>query len=48
MVDKGDRYYLRPEIPGIDNDKIQLNAKVDTIEISGEQSEEERGEDRTH
>ena len=48
MVDKGDRYLLRMEIPGIDKDKIQLNAKVDTIEISGEQSEEERGEDRTH
>jgi len=28
------------EIPGIDKDKIQLNATDDTIEISGEQSEE--------
>jgi HSP20 family protein len=46
MVDKGDRYRLRLEIPGIDKDKIQLNATDDSIEISGEQSEEERGEDR--
>jgi len=48
MVDKGDRYHLRLEIPGIDKDKIQLNATDDSIEISGEQSEEERGDDRTH
>jgi HSP20 family protein len=48
MVDKGDSYHLRLEIPGIDKDKIQLNATDDSIEISGEQSEEERGEDRTH
>lgn len=46
MVDKGDRYRLRLEIPGIDKDKIQLNATDDSIEISGEQSEEEKGEDR--
>jgi len=48
MVDKGDRYLLSLEIPGIDKDKIQLNPTDDTIEISGEQSEEERGEDRTY
>ena len=48
MVDKGDRYLLRLEVPGIDKDKIQLNATEDSIEVSGEQSEEERGEDRTH
>jgi HSP20 family molecular chaperone IbpA len=39
MVDKGDRYHLRMEIPGIDKDKIQLNVTDDSIEISGEQSE---------
>jgi HSP20 family protein len=43
---KGDRYHLRLEIPGIDKDKIQLNATEDSIEISGEQSEEERGQDK--
>ena len=41
MVDRGDRYRLRLEIPGIDKDKIQLIATDDSIEISGEQSEEE-------
>ena len=46
MVDKGDRYHLRMEIPGIDKDKIHLNATDDSIEISGEQSEEEEGEDK--
>jgi HSP20 family protein len=40
MRDKGDRYNLRLEIPGIDKDKIRLNATEDSIEISGEQSEE--------
>ena len=40
MVDRGDRYNLRLEVPGIDKDKIQLNATEDSIEISGEQSEE--------
>jgi hypothetical protein len=32
---------LRLKVPGIDADKIQLNATEDFIEISGEQSEEE-------
>jgi HSP20 family protein len=40
MVDRGDRYNLRLEVPGIDKDKIQLNATEDAIEISGEPSEE--------
>jgi HSP20 family molecular chaperone IbpA len=48
MVDKGDRYNLRLEIPGIDKDKIQLNATEDAIEISGEQSEEESDENKGH
>jgi HSP20 family protein len=46
MVDKGDRYHLRLEIPGIDKDKMQLNATEDSIEVSGEQSAEERGEEK--
>ena len=48
MVDRGDRYRLRLEIPGIDKDKIQLNATDDSIEISGEQSGEESTEDKGH
>jgi HSP20 family molecular chaperone IbpA len=52
MVDRGDRYNLRLEVPGIDKDKIQLIATDDSIEIieiieiSGEQSEEESTEDK--
>jgi HSP20 family protein len=46
MVDRGDRYNLRLEVPGIDKDNIQLNATEDAIEISGEQSEEESSEDK--
>jgi HSP20 family protein len=48
MVDSGDRYNLRLEVPGIDKDNIQLNATEDAIEISGEQSEEESNEDKGH
>jgi HSP20 family protein len=46
MADRGDRYNLRLEVPGIDKDKIQLNATEDSIEISGEQSEEGSTEDK--
>jgi HSP20 family protein len=46
MVDKGDRYHLRLEVPGIDKDKIQLNATEDSIEISAEQLEEETSKDK--
>ena len=46
MVDRGDKYNLLLEIPGIDKDKIQLSATDDSIEISGEQSEEENTEDK--
>ena len=48
MVDRGDRYNLRLEVPGIDKDNIQLNATEDAIEISGEQSEEESNEENGH
>lgn len=45
MVDKGDRYFLRLELPGIEKDKIHLAATDDSLEISAEQSEEEQGEE---
>ena len=48
MVDGGDRYNVRLEVPGIDKNKIQLIATDDFIEISGEQSEEESNEDKWH
>ena len=46
MVDRGNRYNLRLEVPGIAKDKIQLSATDDSIEISGEQAEEESTEDK--
>jgi HSP20 family protein len=39
MVDKGDKYELELEIPGIDKDKIDVKATKNSVEISGEQSE---------
>jgi HSP20 family protein len=46
MVDKGDKYELQAELPGIDKDKINIDATKDSIEISAEQSEEERTQDK--
>jgi HSP20 family protein len=45
MVDRGDRYELQIEVPGIEKEKIDLKATKHAIEISGEQSEktEEKG-----
>jgi HSP20 family protein len=39
MVDKGDKYELQLEIPGIDKDKIDVKATKNSVEISREQSE---------
>ncbi len=46
MVDNGDRYGLEVELPGIERDKIHVKATDDSIEISAEQLEEERVEER--
>lgn len=39
MDDKGDKYELQLEIPGIDKDKIDVKATKNSVEISAEQSE---------
>lgn len=39
MVDRGDRYEIQLEVPGIEKEKIDLKATRHGIEISGEQSE---------
>jgi HSP20 family protein len=39
MVDRGDKYELQLEIPGIDKDKIDVKATKNSVEIIGEQSE---------
>ena len=50
MVDNGDRYFLRLELPGIEKDKVHLSATDDSLEISAEGSEEEQetDEDKSH
>jgi HSP20 family protein len=46
MVDKEDRYELNVEVPGIEKEKIKVIATNDSVEISGEQSKEDKSEDR--
>jgi HSP20 family protein len=41
VVDRGDKYEVIVELPGIDKDNIRINAMDDSIEISAEQSREE-------
>ena len=48
MVDKGDRYELEVEVPGIDKDKIDVKTTNDSIEISGEQSEKAEEKKRNY
>jgi HSP20 family protein len=45
LVDKGDKYELSVEVPGIEKEKIDLKATRHAIEITGEQTEktEEKG-----
>jgi HSP20 family protein len=46
MVDKGDNYELKVEVPGILKEEIKVKATKDSVEISGQQSEEEKSEDK--
>jgi len=39
LIDKGDKYEVSLEIPGIDKEKIKINAKKNSIMVSGEQRE---------
>ena len=41
VVDRGDKYEVIVELPGIDKDNIRINAMDDSIEISADQSREE-------
>ncbi|WP_415281100.1 Hsp20/alpha crystallin family protein [Candidatus Nitrososphaera sp. FF02] len=42
IVDRGNRYELHVEVPGIETDKINVKATQNTVEISGVQTEESR------
>jgi HSP20 family protein len=46
MVDKEDLYELKVEVPGIENENIKVIATNDLVEVSGEQSKEEKSEYR--
>jgi HSP20 family protein len=39
MKNKGDRYELQIEVPGIEKDKVNINATRNYVEVSAEQSE---------
>jgi len=39
MLDRGNKYELHIEVPGIDKEKINVHATRNAVEISGEQSE---------
>lgn len=39
MADKGNRYELHLEIPGIDKDKLNVKATSNSVEVSAEKSE---------
>ena len=41
MIDDGDKYKLRVELPGIDKENIHVKVMDDYVEISAEQSQEE-------
>jgi HSP20 family protein len=45
MVDKGDKYEVQLEVPGIEKEKVNVKATKNSLEITGEQSEktEEKG-----
>jgi len=45
LVDRGDRYELNLEVPGIEKEKIDIKATKHSVAVSGEQSEkkEEKG-----
>ena len=38
LVDKGDKYELQVELPGIDKDKVNIKARRDSVDISAEQT----------
>ena len=50
MIDKGDKYEIAREVPGIDKEKVNVKATKNSLEISGEQSEktEDKGKNYVH
>ena len=48
VVDKGDRYLISLEIPGIKKDKMDIKASDEYITISAKSEEERKEEDRNY
>jgi HSP20 family protein len=39
MVDKGDKYEIQLEVPGIEKEKVNVKTTKNSLQIAGEQSE---------
>lgn len=48
VTDKGDRYEVTLEIPGIDKDKVDVKATKNSVTISGNQSEKTKEKGKNH
>ena len=48
VTDKGDRYEITLEIPGIDKDKIDVKATKNSVTISGKQSERTKDKSKNY
>jgi HSP20 family protein len=50
LVDKGDKYVLKAELPGFDKEDVSIEVNKDTLTFSAEKrvEEEEKGEDYLH
>ena len=44
MVDKGEKYKISLEVPGIPKEKLDIKATKNHLEVSGERGKEDRGE----
>lgn len=48
IADRGNRYELQVEVPGIEKDKVNVKATVNSVEISAEQSERKEEKKRDY
>jgi HSP20 family protein len=48
MIDKGDKYEIQVEVPGIEREKLNVKATKKSLEITGEQSEKIEDKDKNY
>jgi HSP20 family protein len=48
LVDKGDKYELQVELPGMDKDKVNIKARKDSVDISAEQTLSEQDKKKNY